>query len=115
MKPLHVSNQDSKGFTPFVIATYRRHFDTAKMILGIANAQFKEDDNNGLSQRRYLIANEEEYSDSESSDSENSDSDDLDITYDVVDETYTYDNVAALQESVGSTIPGMSTAQRNPD
>ncbi|KAL8811822.1 MAG: hypothetical protein Q9200_001494 [Gallowayella weberi] len=103
MKPLQVSNQDAKGFTPFAIATYRRHFETAKLILGIANAQFKEDDGNDLSRRRYTIANDGEYSDSE-----NSDSDDLDITYDVVDETYTYDNVAALQQSVGSTTSAAS-------
>ncbi|KAL8773347.1 MAG: hypothetical protein Q9209_001741 [Squamulea sp. 1 TL-2023] len=98
MKPLHVSNADTKGFTPFSIAAYRRHFDTAKIILGIANAQYKEPEDNDLSRRRYTIA-----SDDEDSDSDDSSSDNLDITYDVVDETYTYDNVAALQESVGST------------
>ncbi|KAL8804903.1 MAG: hypothetical protein Q9182_002305 [Xanthomendoza sp. 2 TL-2023] len=106
MKPLQVSNQDAKGFTPFAIATYRRHFETAKLILGIANAQFKEDDNNNLSRRRYTIANDGEYSDSDDSDSDN-----LDITYDVVDDIYTYDNVAALQQSIGSTTSGTSTIQ----
>ncbi|KAL8726219.1 MAG: hypothetical protein Q9166_006844 [cf. Caloplaca sp. 2 TL-2023] len=104
MKPLQVSNTDAKGFTPFAIATYRRHFDTARTTLGIANAQFKEPEENDLSRRRYTIASENEYPDSEDSDSDN-----LDITYDVVDETYTYDNVAALQESVGSTTSGKPT------
>ncbi|KAL8780967.1 MAG: hypothetical protein Q9213_006218 [Squamulea squamosa] len=98
MKPLQVSNADTKGFTPFSIAVYRRHFDTAKIILGIANAQFKEPEDNDFSRRRYTIASDNGYSDSDDSDSDN-----LDIAYDVVDETYTYDNIAALQESVGST------------
>ncbi|KAI4277467.1 MAG: hypothetical protein LQ337_001740 [Flavoplaca oasis] len=97
MKPLHVSNADAKGFTPFTIAVYRRHFETAKMILGIADAQFKIPESNDASRRRYKIASEDEYSGSDDSHSDN-----LDITYDVVDEVYTHDNVAALQESVGS-------------
>ncbi|KAL8671283.1 MAG: hypothetical protein Q9168_004223 [Polycauliona sp. 1 TL-2023] len=99
MKPLHVSTADAKGFTPFAIALYRRHFATAKTIIGIANAQFKDPEDDNHSQRRYAIASEDE-----SSNSDDSDSDNLDITYEIVDNTYSYDNVAALQESVGSRI-----------
>ncbi|KAL8890878.1 MAG: hypothetical protein Q9215_002029 [Flavoplaca cf. flavocitrina] len=107
MQPLHVSNADAKGFTPFTIAVYRRHFETAKMILGIADAQFKSPESNDASRRRYKIASEDEYSDSDDSNSDN-----LDITYDVVDEVYTHDNVAALQESVGSRTSAVDMLSR---
>lgn len=80
------------------------------MILGIADAQFKIPESNDASRRRYKIASEDEYSGSDDSHSDN-----LDITYDVVDEVYTHDNVAALQESVGSrnSGDGVPTSQRS--
>ncbi|KAL8950980.1 MAG: hypothetical protein Q9222_003014 [Ikaeria aurantiellina] len=95
MKPLQATISDSKGFTPFALAVYRRHFQTAKLLLGIANAQFKEPDDNA--RRRYTIASEDEYSESEDDDDEH-----LDLSYNVVDETYTYDNIAELQDSISS-------------
>ncbi|KAL9594575.1 MAG: hypothetical protein Q9219_006959 [cf. Caloplaca sp. 3 TL-2023] len=105
-KPLRVAVQDEKGFTPFAIATYRRHFGTARLLLQVADAQFKEP-NESNTKRRYELAGGSDDYDSENSDdtaSEGGDSDDLNISSKVVDETYTYDNVAALQDSVGSKI-----------
>ncbi|KAL8715453.1 MAG: hypothetical protein Q9220_000787 [cf. Caloplaca sp. 1 TL-2023] len=99
MKPLQVTISDSKGFTPFVLAVYRRHYETAKLLLGITNAQFKEPEDKA--RRRYKIASENEYSASEDDDD---DSEHLDLSFDVVDETYTYDNIAELQDSIGSKI-----------
>lgn len=108
-KPLQVAVQDEKGFTPFALATYRRHFQTAKLILGIADAQFKESDK-GKSQRRYEIAADSvhESDDSEVDGSDEDGSHGLEISSRLVDETYTYDNVAELQDSVGSKISGKS-------
>ncbi len=108
--------QDEKGFTPFALATYRRHFQTARLILGIADAQFKESDKS-KSQRRYEIAADsvQESDDSEDSKgyiSEEDDSDGLEISSRVVDETYTYENVAELQDSVGSKKSGKSLSCR---
>ncbi|KAI4103740.1 MAG: hypothetical protein L6R37_003668 [Teloschistes peruensis] len=98
-KPLQASVQDSMGFTPFAIAVYRRHFETAKLLLGIVDAQFLEPDKE-KSKRRYVMRQEDsEYDDSTDEDSEES----LDISSEVVDDTYTYDNVAALQDTVGSS------------
>lgn len=98
--------RDEKGFTPFAIAMYRRHFDSARLILGIADAQFKEPDN---TRRRYEIAgdseDDSEYG-SEDDGSGDDDGDSLNILSRVVDETYTYDNVANLQDSVGSNVSG---------
>lgn len=108
-KPLHVATQDGRGFTPFAIATVRRHLETAKMLLGIANAQFKDPDSS-KNKRRYEISGANDYDDDDSDgdSSEDDSSDGLDISSNVVDDTYTYDNVAELQESVGSKVSGES-------
>ena len=55
--PLSVPTQDKKGFTPFVIAVYRRHLDLARTVLDIADAQheLKKDNLN----RQYTIADSE--------------------------------------------------------
>lgn len=94
--PLMVTVRDSNGFTPFALAIYRRHFEVAKMILEIANLQFKgPDDESG--KRRYTMAdNDSEYESGDDDDNE------LAISSRVVDETYTFDNIAGLQQSVGS-------------
>ncbi|KAL8650578.1 MAG: hypothetical protein Q9210_003740 [Variospora velana] len=104
-KPLHVAIQDHGGFTPFAIAMIRHHLETAKLLVGIANAQFKGSDDS-RSQRRYEIAGGSDYDshNSEEDSSEEDGSEDLDISSRVVDETYTYDNIADLQNSVGSQV-----------
>ena len=103
-KPLQVTVQDEKGFTPFSIAMFRRHFDTASLVLGIANAQFKEPENSNT-RRRYEIAEGSDY-DSEDDGSDDDGSEGLNLSSQVIDEEYTYDNVASLQDSVGSNISG---------
>ncbi|KAL9021492.1 MAG: hypothetical protein Q9185_001285 [Variospora sp. 1 TL-2023] len=98
-KPLYVATQDNGGFTPFALAMIRQHLETAKLLVGIANAQFKESDDS-KSQRRYEIAGGSDY-DSYNSEEDNSEED---IYSRVVDQTYTYDNIADLQNSVGSQV-----------
>ena len=101
-KPLQVSTHDAKGFTPFAIALYRRQFEVARLLVQIAEAQYKPTDKTEA-RRRFVMASED--SDDSSGDE---DSDVLNITSEVIDETYTYENVAALQESVGSKVTGTS-------
>ncbi len=105
--PLMVTIQDSKGFTPFAIALYQRHFEVAKVLLEIANVQFKGPDEISP-RRRYIIA--EEGSDYSS----NGDEDDLGISSQIVDETFTFDNIAELRQSVGSKVSGKSVAASPP-
>ena len=97
-----VAVQDSKGFTPFAIAMYRRHFDVARAILQIANVQFKGSDE-GFRRRRYTVADGGSDYDFEG------DEDELRISSQIVDETFTFDNVAALKQSVGSQVSGKSS------
>ncbi|KAL9041713.1 MAG: hypothetical protein Q9214_004013, partial [Letrouitia sp. 1 TL-2023] len=95
--PLHVTTLDGKGFSPFAIAVYRQHPAVAKLILEIANAQFR-DPEEGPKKRYAIIDEGSEY------DSEDADSDNLGLSAEIVDENYTIDNVAELKKSVASKI-----------
>lgn len=98
--PLHVTTVDGKGFSSFAIAVYRQHPAAAKVILEIANAQFRGTEEGP--KKRYAIADEDsEY------DSEDADSDDLGLSAEIVDDNYTVDNVAELKKSVASKVSGM--------
>lgn len=95
-----ITVRDSKGFTPFALAMYRRHFEVAKALLGIASVQFKAPDEDSP-RRRYAMA--EEGSDYSSE----SDEDDLGISSRIMDETFAFDNIAALkQQPLGSKVSG---------
>lgn len=96
--PLSVATQDSKGFTPLAIAVYRRHFDIAKILLDIADYQYKAPKKDS-ELRRYRIADED-------SDADLEDDDEIAISSQVIDQTYTVDNIASLQRSVGSKSSG---------
>lgn len=103
--PLLVTTEDSKGFTPFAIAMKRHHFEAAKIILDIANAQFKGDDESP--RRRYTVdAEESEYSSDGSED-------ELGISSQIVDETFTFDNIAALRQSIGSKTSPSDMLKKN--
>lgn len=98
--PLRVATVDDKGFSPFAIAVYRQHPAAGKLILEIANAQFRGTEE--APKKRYAIADEgSEY------DSEDADSDDLGLSAEIVDDIYTVDNVAELKKSVASRVSGV--------
>ncbi|KAL9611524.1 MAG: hypothetical protein Q9167_003849, partial [Letrouitia subvulpina] len=95
--PLHVTTRDGKGFSPFTIAVYRQHLAAAKLILEIANAQFRDPEERP--KKRYALMDEgSEY------DFEDTDSDDLGLSAKIVDNNYTIDNVAELKKSVASKV-----------
>jgi len=96
-----VTVQDSKGFTPFAIAMYRRHFEVATLILEVAKAQYKDSDGDSP-KRRYTIADDDSDCYSEG------DEDEVEISSQIVDETFTLDNIASLRQSVGSQVSGRS-------
>ncbi|MCJ1245260.1 hypothetical protein MMC30_002463 [Trapelia coarctata] len=98
--PLKIAIQDNKGFSPFAIAVGRRHHHLAKVIVDIANAQYRPSDKTTDKvepRRRYMITQDID------SDEEGGD-DDFSIASELVDETFTIDNIAALTESVGSKV-----------
>ena len=99
--PLSITTQDYKGFNPFIIAVYRRHFEAAKLILDIVDLQFKDAGNDSKPTQYRMAEEDSDY------DSEDSEDDELGISSRIVDDTYTYENITALRRSVGSKVSGM--------
>ena len=103
--PLHIAVMDKKGFSPFSIAICRRHLQLAKTILQIADAQYQPSDQ-AKPRRRYLI--NDDIDDDEDEDDED---DSMPIYSELVDDTFTIDNIASLTESVGSKTPATNMLQ----
>ena len=97
--PLLITTQDTKGFTPFVIAIYRRELKLGKVILDIADAQYKVPDEKPSRRRYTILENDSDYSCAD-------DGDDLGLTSEIVDETFTYDDISSLRQSLGSQVSG---------
>ncbi|MCJ1387609.1 hypothetical protein MMC18_000452 [Xylographa bjoerkii] len=100
--PLHIAVVDPKGFSPFAIAICRGHLHLAKSIIEIANAQYVPSDNT-KPHRRYLINNDANDADVED--------DDMSLYSELVDDTFTIENIAALTKTVGSKTPATHMLQ----
>ena len=74
------------------------------MILGIANAQFK-DSVETSTQKRYALVDYEEDNEYDEA-SEDDDTNELDLSTEIVGGEYTIDNIAELRKSVASTTSG---------
>ena len=102
--PLQIAVQDGKGFSPFAIAVARRHHHLAKVIVDIANAQYQPTEkaaDKAEPRRRYVITHDVE-SDEESEDDEEDEA--FSVASELIDETFTIDNIAALTKTVGSRV-----------
>ena len=104
--PLQIAVPDTKGFSPFTLAVIRQHLDVADLILTIADAQHVRTDEESQ-RRQYSMEGFEE--DSVSSEGEPvSEVDDLNISYRLVSEIFTINDITALPKSVASKVSGMS-------
>lgn len=104
-KPLQVAVTDLRGFSPFAIAAFRGHFNLGTLIVEIATAQYQPDQNS--EQYHYILATEDDQDD----DSEYGDHhegadvlDDVKVHAQLVDETFTVDDVVALADNVKSKV-----------
>ena len=95
--PLQIAVTDNENFSPFSLALCRGHYRLAKFIFNIAAAQYQPKPNGTKLRRRYRINNDENKSDTD-------DSDNVSISSELVDETFTIDNVVALTKTVGSDV-----------
>ncbi|KAL2859589.1 hypothetical protein BJX68DRAFT_276845 [Aspergillus pseudodeflectus] len=98
--PLEVGVTDYRNFSPFSVAVLRGHLSTAKAILTISVAQYKDDDQH--KKTRYRMR---EYQDSDD-DSYNSDADSEDIQLEshVIGAEFTIENVGEVKKQVESHI-----------
>ncbi|MCJ1478364.1 hypothetical protein MMC13_007044 [Lambiella insularis] len=106
--PLRIAVKDNKGFSPFSIAVYRGHRHLTKVIIDIANAQYEPTDDSSKPRRRYLLSNGADSDDGR-------EDDDVSISSELVDETFTIDNVASLTKVVRSKVPAVTMMARSAD
>ena len=102
-EPLQLAVQDNRGFSPFAIAVLRGHSQLAKLILEIAQAQYQPPNQNKPS-KRYVLRTAGADSDEESEYDNQDDDDEVSISSELVDDTFTIENIADLTQTVGSKI-----------
>ncbi|KAL3462436.1 hypothetical protein BJX64DRAFT_140139 [Aspergillus heterothallicus] len=98
--PLEIGATDYHRFSPFSIAVLRGHLSTAKAILTIATAQYKND--NQQKKTRYRMT-EYQDSDDDSYDSD-ADSEEIRLESHVIDTEFTVENVGEVKKQVESNI-----------
>ena len=101
--PLHVAVMDKKGFSPFSIAICRGHLHLAKIIFEIADAQYEPPDQ-VKPHRRYLI-NDDMVGDNDEED------ECMSVYSELVDDTFTIENITALTKSVKSKTQDVKMLQ----
>ncbi|KAK3059629.1 hypothetical protein LTS18_010399, partial [Coniosporium uncinatum] len=94
--PLQVSVRDNMNFSPFAIAVVRGHYDLAKAIFEIAQAQYQPVEVSGRT--RYTMTTED-------SDGEADDDDGPQLFSEIIDDRFTVENIGELSAQVRSTVP----------
>ncbi|KAK1143690.1 hypothetical protein N8T08_006090 [Aspergillus melleus] len=103
-QPLQITAFDTNDMSPFGIAVIRGHFEMAKLILEIAQAQYKVVETK--KDKRYDMDDDSEVDD---------DSDEIRITSEEIDDKFTVDDIGALDFDFGSTIsPGSLVVREYP-
>ncbi|KAF2436400.1 ankyrin repeat protein [Tothia fuscella] len=97
--PLKIAVLDSAGTSPFSISVMRGHLAVAKACLEIARAQYAPRD---AVQERYEVAEHNSDYDSEQSDSDTQEN--IHIHSEIVDETFTIENIGEVSLQVKSTV-----------
>jgi hypothetical protein len=96
-QPLQIAARDVHGFTAFSIAVLRGHYQLARAIAEIALAQYEPEDKTGIRERWTING----YDSEDESDSGN---DGPTIFGEIVNDTFTIENVAAISSSVKSRV-----------
>jgi len=94
--PLQVSVRDNMNFSPFAIAVVRGHYDLAKAIFEIAQAQYQPVEISGRT--RYTMTTAD-------SDGEADDDDGPQLFSEIIDDRFTVENIGELSAQVRSTVP----------
>ncbi|KAF2849331.1 ankyrin repeat protein-like protein [Plenodomus tracheiphilus IPT5] len=96
--PLRIAVKDMSNFSPFSIAVLREHIDLAKAVLEIAHAQYAPAEKTG--QARHTVGPPTR----EDSDSFDGNEDDFQIYTEIVDDTFTIEDIGAVHGQVKSTV-----------
>ncbi|KAG8626930.1 hypothetical protein KVT40_005875 [Elsinoe batatas] len=99
--PLQIAVTDGLSFSPFSIAVLRGHFKLAETILEIAQAQYTKDGEN-TTRTKYTLNRED--SDEYYTEDEDEDPDEVRIHSRLINETFTIDDIGAVQSQVKSKV-----------
>ncbi|KKY16671.1 putative ankyrin repeat protein [Phaeomoniella chlamydospora] len=99
--PLQVAVQDDRGFSPFSLALFRRHFTLARLIFEIAIAQYQPNDDDA--RYRYSLQPLDEGDDYPSDE----DDEDVNIYSGLANGIFTVEDVGALGKAVQSKTSPM--------
>lgn len=97
--PLQVATWDSKGFSPFSIAVFRGHYELAKNIVNIANAQYQPSER---SRPRYSVR---PFVDDDRNESDNDS--EVNLYSELVDDEFTNETLGALAHIVKSNVTSL--------
>ncbi|PNS15755.1 hypothetical protein CAC42_4207 [Sphaceloma murrayae] len=102
--PLQIAIKDGLGLSPFSIAVCRGHRALAETIMEIAQAQYSPEDDSGNKTRFDLEAPEAEDDSCYDSDEGDRDPDEVRIYSRLVNDTFTIDDIGAVQAQVKSKV-----------
>jgi ankyrin repeat protein len=100
--PINISYVDGRGFSPFAIAIIRGHTELADIILDIAMIQYQPGEHQP--KYRYSLDQPEPVADDESEMSVDTEEDHVTVYKHLIDQKYTVESVAALQDTVESKV-----------
>ena len=103
-RPLQIAVQDLRGFSPFSLAVIRGHLELALVIVEIAKAQYQSEDKTKRYHYSLNTAHHDAFSDDDEDDGSSEDDEEMKIRAEIVDETFTVDDVAALASNVKSRV-----------
>jgi ankyrin repeat protein len=110
--PLKISVVDTAGFSPFSIAVLQQHFDLAKALLEIAQAQYAPKEKTGRS-KYSLTKRDYDDEDDEDDESDAGDADEIRLFHEIVDDKFTVENIGEVQSQVKSTHTALDVLSWN--
>ncbi|CAG7956753.1 unnamed protein product [Penicillium nalgiovense] len=105
--PLEIAVTDKQGLSALSISIMRGHFAVAKAIIKILHVQYKVKEPRG--RKRFEIDVDGCSDDSDDSDEEN---DELKIVSDIVDDTFTHENIGEVSSQVESNTSPLAAFER---
>jgi ankyrin repeat protein len=100
--PLQISVQDSAGFSPFSLAVLQQHFELAKALLEIAQAQYSPPEQSGRSKYSLHAGDSDDEDEDDDCESIGEGDDQIQVFHEIVDDKFTIENIGEVQSQVKS-------------
>lgn len=105
--PLQIAVRDSAGFTPFSLAVLQQHFEFAKALLEIAQAQYAPAEQSAQSKYSIHACDCHDEGDYDDDESIGEGDDQIQVFQEIVDDTFTIENIGEVQSQVKSRHTAM--------